>query len=80
MYAQGFGPWGCWGSKIYFSEHDLVAFFILLKGMNSSPGYSTLKSLPYNQTGYLGMLSKGQLPLNFFESVGICDGVPSNVF
>ena len=24
--------------------------------------------------------SKGQLPLDFFESVGICDGAPSNVF
>ena len=28
----------------------------------------------------LGMGSKGQLPLDFFESVGICDGAPSNVF
>ena len=26
------------------------------------------------------MGSKGQLPLDFFESVGICDGAPSNVF
>ena len=25
-------------------------------------------------------LGKGQLPLDFFESVGICDGAPSNVF
>ena len=24
--------------------------------------------------------SKGQLPLDFFESVGICDGATSNVF
>ena len=24
--------------------------------------------------------SKGQLPFDFFESVGICDGAPSNVF
>ena len=26
------------------------------------------------------MGSKGQLPLDFFESVGICDNAPSNVF
>ena len=26
------------------------------------------------------MGSKGQLPLDFFESVGICDGAQSNVF
>ena len=26
------------------------------------------------------MGSKGQLPLDFFESVGICYGAPSNVF
>ena len=26
------------------------------------------------------MGSKGQLPLDFFESVGICDNGPSNVF
>ena len=26
------------------------------------------------------MGSKGQLPLDFFESVGICDGAPLNVF
>ena len=29
---------------------------------------------------YLGMGSKGQIPLDFFESVGKCDGTPSNVF
>ena len=36
--------------------------------------------LTYDKTGDLGMGSKGQLPLDFFESVGICDGAPSNVF
>ena len=35
--------------------------------------------LPYNQTGDLDMGSKGQLPLDY-ESVGICDGMPWNVF
>ena len=34
----------------------------------------------YNKTGDLGMGSKGQLPLDFLKSVGICDGAPSNVF
>ena len=32
------------------------------------------------QTGDLGMGLKGQLPLDFFASVRICDGAPSNVF
>ena len=48
------------------------------KGMSSRPGY-TEKFKPL-QTGDLGMGSKGQLPLDFFKSVGICDGAPSNVF
>ena len=52
---------------------------IKLKGMSSRPGY-TEKFLTYDQTGNLVMGSKGQLPLDFFESVGICDGAPSNVF
>ena len=30
-----------------------------------------MKNLTYNQTGDLEMGSKGQLPLDFFESVGI---------
>ena len=40
----------------------------------------TLNNLTYDKTGDLGMGSKGQIPLDFFESVGICDGAPSNVF
>ena len=39
-----------------------------------------LTILTYDKTGDLGMGSKGQLPLDFFESVGICHGAPSNVF
>ena len=31
------------------------------------------------QTGDLGTGSKGQTPLDFFESLGICDGAPSNI-
>ena len=42
--------------------------------------YYSWKFLIYDQTGDLGMVSKGQLPLDFFESVGICDGAPSIVF
>ena len=30
--------------------------------------------------GDLGMGSKDQIRSDIFESVGICDGVPSNVF
>ena len=51
---------------------------VTLKRMGSRPGYTD--SLPYNQTGDLGMESKGQIPLDLFESLGICDGAPSNVF
>ena len=66
-------PWGLGeGSNILFSEHGHVAYQI--KGVSSRPGYT------YNQTGDLGMGSKSQLPLDFFQSVGICDGAPSNVF
>ena len=68
--SKGLELGGAGGQKFIFLNmvmwHD-----IKLKGMNSSP---------YNQTGDLGMGSKGQLPLDFFESVGICDGAPSNVF
>ena len=51
---------------------------IKLKGMSSRPGY--IEILTNAQAGDLRMGSKGQLPLDFFESVGICDGAPSNVF
>ena len=36
--------------------------------------------LPYIQIGDLEMGSMGQLPLDFFETMGICDGIPWNVF
>ena len=57
----------------------MVMWHIKLKGMKSSPGY-TEKHLPYNQSGDLGMESKGQLQIDYFDSVGIFDGAPSNVF
>ena len=58
---------------------NMVMWHFKLKGMSSRPLY-TEKILIYNKTGDLGMGSKGQLSLDFFESVGICDGAPSNVF
>ena len=74
--AQYFGspPPGALGRGQKFNFLNMVMWHIKLKGMSSRPGYT------YNQTGDLGMGSKGQLPLDFFESVGICDGAPSNVF
>ena len=71
---KGLGVLG--GQKFNFL--NMVMWHIKLKGMKSSPG-NTEKILPYNQTGDLGMVSNGQLPLDFLESVGICDGAPSNV-
>ena len=65
------------GSKILFSEHGHVAYQI--KGEEQETRIHW-KILTYDQVGDLGMGSKGQLPLDFFESVGICDGAPSNVF
>ena len=56
-----------------------MAYCIKFKGMSSRPGYTEI-FFTYDQTGDLGMGSKGQLPLDFFESMGICDGTPSNVF
>ena len=50
-----------------------------MRSTPGSPGY-TEKFFPYDQTGDHGMGSKDQIPLDFFESVGICDGAPSNVF
>ena len=71
-------PWGLGeGSKIKFL--NMVMWHNKLKGMGSIPEY-TDNFLIYNQTGNLGMGSKCHLPLDFFESVGICDGASSNVF
>ena len=58
----------------------MVMWHIKLKGMSSRPQYTEQFYLTYGKTDDLGMGSKGQLPLDFFERVGICDGAPSNVF
>ena len=71
-------PLGPWGREQKFNFLNIVMWHIKLKEMSSRPGYT--KILTYDQTGDLGMGSKGQLPLDFFERVGICDGAPSNVF
>ena len=66
---------GALGRGQKFNFLNMVVWHIKLKGMSSRPGYTT-----YDQIGDLGMGSKCQLPLDFCESVGICDGAPSNVF
>ena len=78
--AQFFGslpPGALWrGQKFNFL--NMVMWHIKLTGMSSRPGYTETFNLQSNWD--LGMGSKGQLPLDFFESVVICDGAPSNVF
>ena len=72
-----FGVPAPWGQKFNFL--NMVMWHIKLKGMSSRPRYNE-QFLTSDRTGDVGMGSKGQLPLDFFESVGICDGQPSNVF
>ena len=61
---------GCWG------VNNLI-FWPWSCGISNKREWAeaedTLKKIPYKQTCDLGMGSKGQLPLGFFESVGICD-------
>ena len=69
---MGFG--GAGSQKLNFLK--MVIWHIKLKGMISRPGY-TENFYPRIK---LVTLELGQIPLDFFESVGICDGAPSNVF
>ena len=69
----GSPPPGALGRGQKFNFLNMVMWHIKLKEMSSRPRYTE------QFTGDLGMGSKGQLPLDFFESVGICDGAPSNV-
>ena len=57
---------GAWGvlGVKFFNSLNMVMWHIKLKGMISIQGYT----------------EKSYLPLDFFKSVGICDGAPSNVF
>ena len=59
-----------------FNFLNMVMWHIKLKGMSSRPGY-TEKFYP---TIKLVTFGWGQRLLDFFESVAICDGAPSNVF
>ena len=69
-------PPGALGRGQKFNFLNMVMWHIKLKGMSSRQGY-TEKLEPAIKLVTLGW---GQLPLDFFESVGICDGAPSNVF
>ena len=77
--AQFFGspPPGALGRGQKFNFLNMVIWHIKLKGMSSRLGYTEIS---YDQTGEIQIGSKGQLPLDFFEGVGICNGEPSNVF
>ena len=66
-------PWGVGGKKFFFSEiqPDFVCELLTLNGTCTG----TIFWVPPPPLGpWEG--SKGQLPLDFFESVGICDGAP----
>ena len=54
---------------------NMVIWHIKLKGMISRAGHN-IKFYPMAKLMTLVGL-KGQIPLNFFESVAICDGAPS---
>ena len=57
-----------------FNFLNMFMWHIKLKGMINRPGYNE-KIYHRNQTGDLGAGPKGQIPLDFFESVGICDRI-----
>ena len=48
--------------------------------MISRTEYVSSKILPYDLTGNLGVGLNCQISLDFFESVGICDGTPATGF
>ena len=72
---QGLGLWDAGGGQ-NFIFLNMVIWHIKLKGLSSRLGY-TEKFYP---TIKLVILGWGQIPLGVFESVGICNGAPSNVF
>ena len=73
----GFPPPGALERGQKFNFLNMVMMHIKLKGMSSR---YTEKKFNLRSNFDLGVGSKCQLPLDFFESVGICDGAPSNVF
>ena len=74
---QRLGLGGAGGQKFNFL--NMVMWHIKLKGMSSRPGY-TENFYPRIKLVTFGLGSRGQIPLDFFNRVGICDGAPSNVF
>ena len=76
-HAPGVGLGGAGVSKLEFSEHGHVAYQIKGDDLQTRIHW---KILPYDQTGDPGVGSKGQIQLDCFKSVGICDGKPSNAF
>ena len=62
-----------------FNFMNTVMWHIKLKGMSSRPG-CTENFYPRIKLVTLGWGSKDRIPLDIFESVGIWDGPPSNVF
>ena len=71
--AQFFGsrPPGALGRGQKFNFLNMVMWHIKLTGPSSRPGYTEI---------FLSTIKLVTLGLDFFESVGICDGAPSNVF
>ena len=76
-------PWGVGGKKKIFSRNS-TRFCVWVTHMNGTCTGTIFWAPPPPPPPPppLGPWegSKGQLPLDFFESVGICDGAPSNVF
>ena len=63
-----------------FNFLNMVMWHIKLKGMSSRPGYTEIL-FPTIKLVTLGWgLRVKYHYIDFFNSVGICDGVPSNVF
>ena len=75
-HAQGVGLVGALGQNLNFP--NMAMRHTKLKGIIRNPGYT--EKLNLGSTGDLWVWSKGQIPLNFFETVGIRDGTSSNVF
>ena len=73
---QGLGLGDAGGQKFNFM--NMVIWQIKLKGMSSRPGYIG-NFYPRIKLVILGW-AKDQIPLDIFQSLGICDGAPSNVF
>ena len=67
-YSRGWDLGLLGGQNLFFSKLGHVAYQI--EGDGEQNGIQ-VKCSPYGQTCYLEMESIGQLPLNFFESVGV---------